>query len=133
MHVENHKTALEGFAKVILDPIDHARVIQYVDTVRPLQNNAENPTLIADHFSHNIHNKVSVSLNDCKLFLRKCAFERNAKNIQDKVKSLIRSAAQLTVHISHKSNINFHNFNYDDAIFQVLDFLCIIVLQISVS
>ena len=38
MNVENHKTAMEGVAKVMLQPLDHARVTQYVGCVRPLQD-----------------------------------------------------------------------------------------------
>ena len=38
MSVENHKTALEGVAKVILQPVDQARVVQYIDTVRQVQD-----------------------------------------------------------------------------------------------
>ena len=37
MSVENHKTAVEGVAKVVLDGVDHGRVIQYLETVRRRQ------------------------------------------------------------------------------------------------
>ena len=37
MHVENHKTAVEGVAKVMMDSVDHGRVLQYMDTVRGVQ------------------------------------------------------------------------------------------------
>jgi hypothetical protein len=37
MAVENHKTAVEGVAKVVMDPVDHGRVIHYIETVRRVQ------------------------------------------------------------------------------------------------
>ena len=37
MSVENHKTAVEGVANVVLDGVDHGRVIQYLETVRRRQ------------------------------------------------------------------------------------------------
>ena len=37
MHVEHHKTAVEGVAKVIMDSVDHGRVLHYVHTVRQVQ------------------------------------------------------------------------------------------------
>ena len=37
MSVEHHKTSLEGFAKVVMQLVDHARVLQYTTAVRPLQ------------------------------------------------------------------------------------------------
>ena len=38
MSVEHHKTSLEGFAKVVIDPVDHGRIIQYIEAIRPLQD-----------------------------------------------------------------------------------------------
>lgn len=38
MSVQNHKTSQEGYAKVILDPLDHARICQYVNQIWPLQD-----------------------------------------------------------------------------------------------
>ena len=37
MHVEEHKTAMEGVAKVVMDTVDHERVFHYVATVRKAQ------------------------------------------------------------------------------------------------
>ena len=37
MSVEHHKTALEGVAKVVMDAVDHGRVVLYVDTIRNVQ------------------------------------------------------------------------------------------------
>ena len=31
MSVEHHKTSLEGFAKVVIDPVDHGMIIQYIE------------------------------------------------------------------------------------------------------
>lgn len=38
MSVVNHKTATEGVAKVMMKDLDQARVAQYVDTVRQVQD-----------------------------------------------------------------------------------------------
>lgn len=38
MSVERHKTSMEGFAKLVLEPLDHARLGQYIHLVRPLQD-----------------------------------------------------------------------------------------------
>ena len=44
--VLNHKTAMEGVTKVILEPLDQARVVQYVETVRQAQDiTGKSPTL----------------------------------------------------------------------------------------
>ena len=37
MHVENHMTAVEGVAKVMMDSVDHGKVLQYMETVRGVQ------------------------------------------------------------------------------------------------
>ena len=37
MHIEHHKTAVEGVTKVIMDSVDHGRVLHYVHTVRQVQ------------------------------------------------------------------------------------------------
>ena len=37
MSVEHHKTALEGVAKVVMEAVDHGRVVLYVDTIRNVQ------------------------------------------------------------------------------------------------
>lgn len=38
MSVQQHKTSQEGYAKLVLEPLDHARICQYVHQIRPLQD-----------------------------------------------------------------------------------------------
>ena len=45
MHVEDHKTATEGVAKVVMDGIDHGRVVHYADTVREMHSSETAVTL----------------------------------------------------------------------------------------
>ena len=37
MSVEHHKTATQGVAKVVLDAVDHGRVLHYIHTIRMVQ------------------------------------------------------------------------------------------------
>lgn len=45
LSVKDHKTALEGYAKLVLNTTDHARVLQYKATVRKFQDVDSSPLL----------------------------------------------------------------------------------------
>ena len=49
--------------------------------------------LISKYFARHIREGVSASLRECSQFLKLHPMERSYKNIQDKVKSLMKSAA----------------------------------------
>ena len=46
MSVVNHKTSLDGVAKVVLEGVDHARIIQYKSTIRILQDTGKSSPLL---------------------------------------------------------------------------------------
>ena len=158
MYVEHHKTSLEGAAKVILEPVDHSRIVLYLSTVRPLQESSmtanhhlflltggrvltnlstrikklgekyklslpcasrvrkigatsvamnsltllqkrrafteRETNSIADHFAANIRECTPAPLMACKSFLMAHPIQRSPKNVQDKVKSLIKAKLQ---------------------------------------